>query len=407
MIEFAYRARDERGQEHRGALTAPDEASARAQLTVRGLVVLELTAAATPAEPALSAFRRWRRRGNTLRLEAVLELTRELHALLASGVPLERALAWLEPALQNTPVASLITQAHAAVKSGAQLSQALAPFTAQLGEFYLALVRAGERSGELTAALADLTQELERRLATRRALASALTYPLVLVVVALLSLALILGFVVPQFRELFSDLGDALPALTRTVVAAGDAFAAHWRWVLPATFALLAAAEAWRQSSAGRARWDRWLLRAPLIAPVVRGMMLARYLRVFGLTLARGVPLLASAQLAHATLTNRALAQRLAPVADALRQGRRLSTVLAEALPEERTLARVLALGEETGRLAEVLVEQAQRHHERATLRLQRLLQLVEPAIVLTLGAFVALIVIAVLLGILSVNQLV
>lgn len=415
-IEFAYQARDMRGRRVTGCLSAPNAHVARQMLLAQGLEPVALTPSDQTATKRKAEGRsdgapvvrsRERRGRRPFADEMVLALTRELAGLIHAEVPLDRAFRLLQGLFPKPPLSAMIETVTQALRQGESLSQALAPFETELGPLYLAMVRAGEATGNLASALDAIVRHLERRIATRKALVSALIYPAILLTVSVLSLALILGFVVPQFRELFDDLGEGLPLLTQWVVALGDIVRAQAHWLFAGLFALLAAFEAWRQTPHGRSTWDRWVLGLPLIGAIVRQTILARYLRTLGTLLKQGVSLLQAAKIAHGTLRNAALESALSGVSEVLKRGGRLSAALQQALPEEVYIHQVVRLGEETGRLAKALEDTGSRLDEWAETRTKRALQLVEPLIIVTLGALVALIIMAVLLGILSVNQLV
>lgn len=414
--EFLYRAKDVSGRIRSGRIAAANDAIAKQMLVAQGLEPIEVTLAAPspdaagnrPSESRTGFSLRWRRNSDAPLPDAVvLEYARELAGLVQAAVPLDRAFRLLHGLFAGSPLEPLIGTVAQGLRRGQSLSQAMASFEPQLGSLFLAMIRAGEATGNLAAALTEIVQYLERRIATRKALVSALTYPAILLVVSLLSLALILGFVVPQFRALFDDLGDALPLLTQWVVQVGDAVRGQGHWLIAALVLLAAGFQGWRSSARGRRQWDRWLLHAPLIGVIVRQRILARYLRTLGTLLKQGVALLLAAKIAHQTLGNSHLEAALAGISDLLKRGERFSSALEQALPSEVYTYQIVRLGEETGRLAETLIEVANRLDEWAETHTRRALQLVEPLIIMTLGALVALIIMAVLLGILSVNQLV
>lgn len=415
-IEFRFLARDLRGKRVEGKLAAANETVARQMLLAQGLEPLEVTRSDHPSPRApekgpkadgVTVGRRVASPPRSIGDEALLAFTQELAGLVQAEVPLDRAFRLLHGLFPDPPLGPMIESVGQGLRRGQSLSQALSPYEMQLGALYLAMVRAGEATGQLASALTEIARYLERRVATRKALVGALIYPAILLAVSLLSLVLILGFVVPQFRELFNDLGEGLPLLTRWVVTLGDVVRAQWYLFIALPLLGVALFQAWLQSESGRARWDRLLLRLPLLGAIIRQRILARYLGTFGTLLKQGVSLLQAAKIAHDTLGNAALVQALAGVSDEVKKGGRLSRALEQALPEEPYVWQVVRLGEETGRLAKALQETANRLDEWAETRSKRALQLVEPLIIVTLGALVALIITAVLMGILAVNQLV
>ena len=278
MPEFDWRAVEADGRMARGRLDAASPEQVAQQLKSRGLVPVAVQAAsggaamASPA-PADSTARRaglFGRRGGVGRAD-VLSATHELAVMLRAGLPLAYALRVLVDMSDKPPVQALLQQLLDDVKGGAPLSRALARQGDRFGDFYVQMVRAGEASGQLPAALERLSEHLTRAAALRESVISAATYPLILLVVALLSLAGMIGFVVPQFEKLFADMGEAVPLATRFVLALSH-HARDWglAWVAALLVGGLAVA-AWRRTPAGQVRWQALLLRLPLPMPLCFG----------------------------------------------------------------------------------------------------------------------------------------
>lgn len=410
MADYIYRAAHGDGRVRDGRVAAPSREAALRQLQAQGLTPLQIAEGdgAMPAaagDPRPAVRRRSVRDGGPDATD-IHALTGELAVMLRAGLPLDRALRVLLGMAAKPSVARLVDELLKAVKAGKGLSQALSPHQAVFGEFYINMVRAGEAGGQLADVLGRLAEHLERVKALRESVVSALIYPAVLVVVAAISVFLMLGFVVPQFESLFDDMGEALPLPTRIIVAAGHGVA-DWGWLI----ALAAAAAAWLlrrwlATPAGRDWRDAQALKLPVLGGVVRKYELTRFARSMGTLLGNGVPIVHALRIASDTMANQHLRRALAGVAPAIKQGGRLADALAGSGLFGALALNMLRLGEETGRLDAMLLELARVADGEVQAGVKRALTLLEPLLILVLGAVIAAIIVSILLGILSVNDL-
>jgi general secretion pathway protein F len=254
--------------------------------------------------------------------------------------------------------------------------------------------------------LGRLAEHLERVKALRESVISALIYPAILIVVACISVVLMLGFVVPQFETLFEDMGEALPLPTRLIVALGEVVAA-WGWLI----AIGAGAAAWLgrrwlATQRGRLWLDRALLRVPVLGELVRKYELTRFARSMGTLLGSGVPIVGALQIAGDTIGNLVLRNAMSSVPAAIKQGGRLADALHLTGLFSPLALNMVRLGEETGRLDAMLLELSRVHDTDVQAGVKRLLTMLEPLLILVLGAVIAAIIVSILMGILSVNDL-
>jgi general secretion pathway protein F len=416
MPEFAWRAADASGQLSQGLLEAASVTAATRQLRERGLVPVSVNdAAALPATtqappglpPARSTTpRRLRRREGPITQAELLSLTSELAIMLRAGLALASALRVLIDMKLRPPIAALLQQVLDDVKHGAPLSRALARHQALFGDFYINMVRSGEASGQLSAVLQRLVEHLERLRALRESVISATIYPAILLAVAVVSLLAMLGFVVPQFEKLFTDMGDALPLATRFVMELGRAFR---EWGLAAALVLVLAGWAagrWLRSPGGRSWWQMRILRLPLFGALLHKYQLNLYARTLGTLLGNGVPLLGALHIASGTMGNDALRDRLTGVAPAVKGGGRLGDALAATGIFEPLAINLVRVGEETGRIGPMMIELANILDREVETGIRRALTLVEPLLIIVLGVLIASIIVSILLGILSINDL-
>lgn len=417
VAEFAYRAASTDGGFVEGRLAAASREEALRQLRAKGMTPVRLDevseaaaplAGSAPAQAAAksSARPRFLSRQKRPGFAEVHGLTAELSVMLRAGLPLDRALRVLIGMSGNPGLVAIIEDLLKSVKAGKGLSQALTAHQALFGDFYISMVRSGEAGGQLAAVLAQLAEHLERVKALRESVISALIYPAILVVVAVLSVILLLGFVVPQFETLFDDLGDGLPLPTRIIVSAGH-LVADWGWLLTlVAVAVVLLLRRWLASPAGRARRDAWLLRLPVLGSIARKYEITRFARSMGTLLGNGVPIVTALRIASDTMGNQCLRSAIDGVAPAIKQGGRMADALERSGLFTLLALNMVRLGEETGRLDAMLLEVARVHDAEVQAGVKRALTLVEPILILTLGVVIAAIIVSILMGILSVNEL-
>lgn len=413
MPEFSYRAANPAGKITEGQLSATDRDAALRQLRAQGVTPIRVDAAVAGTTMASvganSKVAPAKRRFGSDRGPNHVDVhgfTGELAVMLRAGLPLDRALRVLISMSVKPSFTALLDDVFRSVKAGKGFSQALMPHQALFGEFYINMVRSGEAGGQLAEVLDRLAEHLERVKALRESVVSALIYPAILVVVAFLSVFLMLGFVVPQFETLFQDMGEALPLPTRVIVAAGHLVTDWWWLILLVLFFTIGGARRWMATPSGRAWRDARLLALPVLGDVVRKYEVTRFARSMGTLLGNGVPIVSAINIATETMGNHQLRAAMAGVAPTIKRGGRLAEALETSTLFTPLGLNMVRLGEETGRLDSMLLELARVHDNEVQSGVKRALILVEPLLILVLGAAIAAIIISILLGILSVNDL-
>lgn len=336
----------------------------------------------------------------------ITQFTRELATLVGAGQPLAWSLETLTGDQAGGKLGRVVSQLLGDVKGGKSFADALARHPALFPRAYLGMVRAGEATGRLDTALEELADLREREERTRAKLISSLTYPLLLAIVAVGSLLILLTVVVPQFEPLFRDAGAALPYSTQITIAVAQAIQA-WGIVGGIAFAVLVLllVQLARRESSARVL-DGWLLRLPFIGGLARARATAQTCRVLGTLLSGGVELPQALQLSRDVVGNRAVAASLDRALAGVQQGRPLWACLGEANLLAPQAIRLCRIGEETGRLGPVLQQAAGWFETKLEERIQRLMVILEPAIVVTLGVTVAGVVLSILTAVLAVNDL-
>ncbi|ODS90854.1 MAG: type II secretion system protein F [Comamonas sp. SCN 65-56] len=403
MTEFHYSGTLADGKACQGSVRAADAQAARLRLMGQGIAPVRLTRADAAAvrEGGDAA------QGPVVRLKRaqVLQFTREMAHLKQANMPLDRALAILRETVTDPRVDAFLAQVQAGVRGGKSLYLSLLPFERDLGRQYLVLIRAGEASGALHTILQELTTQLEADDKLRNYIAASMTYPLILMVVAVLSVIILLAFVVPQFRQIFDSMGDKLPYTTQLVLQLSDFVRGHWMALMLSLLALGLLIRRWAVSAGGRQAIDSALLGIPLMGKVLENLQFALYFRTFGTLLQRGVPMVDALRIAVDTLTNAALREEMLPLTDKVKSGQRLSEGFATPRFARTSTRQLVRVAEETGQLDATLLSLSSRCEDEGRRVMGRVLAAMEPAIIIVLGMVVAFIIVAILGGVLSIND--
>ncbi|MEZ5835531.1 MAG: type II secretion system F family protein [Geminicoccaceae bacterium] len=401
MPSFAYKALTANGERISGEIEAFDRKAAIQRLQADGLIPIEAEPTVVRDAGGMGAIQPSARAS-----QHVTTFTRELSTLLRAGEPIERALALVIDDSGDRKLAAALGRVLGKVRSGEPFSSALAAEPRQFSRLYVGMVRAGEATGRLHGALADVATLQEREADVRRKLVAALTYPLILTVVALASIALLMGYVVPQFTPLFANAMDKLPASTRWIIGLSSWIEENGRIAFIIGAVALLGLLVTLQTGIARPLFDRLALSLPLIGTISRERATSQLARSLSTLLAGGLDLPAAIAMSREIIANSVVQESLARTLGQIRQGRRL----ADALKDEEFVVpiglRLFRTGEESGRLAELSGYLADQLETRIVNRTTRLVSLLEPLLVVTLGLAVGGIVISVLNAVLTVNEL-
>jgi general secretion pathway protein F len=398
---YSYKAVRLDGQVTEGERAAASDADLTAALQKEGLIPLKIRLAG-----GLRAYLTLGHRKRITETDVVL-FTRELATLLGAGLPLDRSLQVLIDLAEEAHVRDMETAVQERVRGGGTFSQALEEQGGVFSRLYVNMVRAGEASGALESALARLSEYLEQAAELRDSIQSALVYPIILLVVAGLSLIVLLVFVVPQFSSLFEDMGAQLPTATRFVIALGDLFRGYW-WAMLAALALGAAAlKAKLDDPEFRAGWDARLLAMPVLGDLIWKLETARFCHTLGALLQSGMPMLGALRLAKEVVANRRIGDQLAAITEDLKHGKGLATPLADHAVLPKMALQMIRVGEESGNMEPMLSKVALVYDRETRSSVKRLLTLMEPILIIGMGMMVAGIIMSILVAILGANNLV
>jgi general secretion pathway protein F len=402
MPVFVYKAADRRGQTVDGVMEAPD---------ARAVVERLHKEAYYPIRVAPHGERAgWLALGGVgssrIRQRDLLGLTQQLATLFEAGLPLDRALTIMQELAATPRIRTIVTDLLHSVRGGASFSEALAkhhprPFS----RLYINMVRAGEKGGVLEVSLRRLAEFLEARAAFNEAVVSALAYPLVITTVGAGAIVFLMTFVIPRFATIFEDLGQTIPLPTQILLSVSAALQTYW-WV--GAILVLVGVLAWRVWTAnpdGRLAWDRTLLRLPIVGALTMKVETARFARTLGTMLRSGVPVLGAMGVVGDMMSNQAVGIAVARLADGVKRGGTIAAGMQQHGTFPSLAVHMVRVGEETGRLEEMLLKVADTFETDVRTELKRVLGLLEPAIILGMGVLVAFIVVAMLLAIFSINE--
>lgn len=401
MPSYQYEAADATGRIEKGTIEAETERSARQLLRSRGLLPLSLHTTRERSAPGMS----WG--GSRIRDTELGWLTRQLAGVLEAGLTLEQALSVGLEQAERRHVAQVLASVRADIRAGHRLCDALAAHPRDFPPIYVALVEAGEHSGELPQVMERLASHIESRGLLRSKILTAFIYPAIVTLVAIAVVVFLLSYVVPQVITAFSHTQQTLPLLTRMMLAASG-FVREWGALTALLLALLWGAWRWSlRVPAARLAWHARVLRIPIVGRYVLGVNTARYAATLSILVGSGVSLLTAMDAARRTLGNDRLAQAAAEASRLVREGSSLANGLQAQQVFPPLLIHMIGSGERTGELPAMLERAAATLAAELERRALALTAALEPAMTLLMGGVVLVIVLAVMLPIIEINQLI
>lgn len=403
MAAFEYIALDPRGRQQKGLIEADSPRQARQLLRDRQWAPLEVKQAKSKEEAGHGGFGF----GRGLSARDLALVTRQLATLVQAALPIEEALRAAAAQSTSAKIKSMLLAVRARVMEGHSLAAALREYPSAFPELYRATVAAGEHAGHLGLVLDQLADYTDQRQQSRQKIQLALLYPVILLVASLAIVVLLLGYVVPDVVKVFVNTGQELPVLTRGLIASSD-LVKDWGWLIllggiGAALALRAAL----RDEALRLRWHAFILRLPLIGRLSRATNTARFASTLAILTKSGVPLVEALSIAAAVIANRRIRERVVEAAQKVREGSSLTRALEATGEFPPMMLHMIASGEKSGELDQMLARTARNQENDLAAQVSLLVGLFEPFMLVFMGAVVLVIVLAILMPILSLNQLV
>lgn len=408
MPLFEYKALSSAGANQTGTIEAATEAQVLERIHAQGLLPLQVKLAGVTSVTTESSIKKKQGLFGSKKVNQndIIAFTQQLSSMLNAGLPLDRALSIQLELIEQPSMSALVRDLQERVRSGVHFADALEE-TNKFSRFYVNMIRAGEASGSIGDALARLVDYMLRAKELRGTVISALIYPSILFVVAIVSIIALLLFVVPQFSQMFSDMGADLPTITKVVMAAGEVLKVYWWAVLGGFLLILIILQYLFTNEQARMWLDRSMLRWPIVGDLVGKVEMARFSRSLGTLLHNGVPLLGSLQIVKNTMSNRIMAKSIGEAADSLKQGESLTRTLMSKRVFPAYALHMLRVGEETGQMEQLLHEVANIYDTEVRNAVQRMLSLLEPILILIMAVAILVIIGAILIPMISMADLV
>jgi type IV pilus assembly protein PilC len=400
---FAFRAMDLAGAATAGEVEAESKAAVTEQLRQRGLIVLDVSEKSEPFRIE-NVWRNWK--GVDMRELAIF--SRQFATLVASGMPMLRALHTLEEQTQDERIREATAGVRADIEAGSTLEQAMGRHPEVFDRLYRAMVRSGEESGRLEDALDRVAFQVEKTDALRRQVKSALMYPALIFGFAMVVLVAVVAFVIPVFVGIFEQIAEEnpgekaeLPLPTQICVVASDAITGYWFVLIPAIVVGFVLFFRWKRGKSGKEMWDRFVLRLPAkVGDVIQKVALARWSRTFSGSVSAGVPMLQAIKLTGETAGNVVLEQAMEDVYASAKRGGSLAAPIERHEIFPPMVGHMVAVGEETGQLEHMLTKIADFYETEVDAKVKALTSLIEPLMIVFVGGVVGFIVIAMYLPI-------
>ncbi|MGB6425499.1 MAG: type II secretion system F family protein [Solirubrobacterales bacterium] len=405
MASYAFRAVDVAGVPSNGKIEAPTKGQVTEQLRQRGLIVLDV-AEQRDALKLESLFSRFQR----VPMRDLAVFSRQFATLIASGMPMLRSLYTLEEQTEDKKIKEAAAGLRADVEAGSSVAQAMNRHPVVFDPLYRSMVEAGEGSGRLESALEMVAFQLEKLDALRRQIRSAVMYPALVFGFALVAMIVIVAFIVPVFVGLFEEIASEtpgessdLPFTSQLVVNVSDALTGSWYIILAVGIAAWIGFSQWKKTERGRYQWDALKLRMPLyIGDIVQKVAIARWSRIFSGTISAGVPILQAIKISGETSGNHVVAKTMEDVYASVRGGGTIAAPLERAAVFPTMVTHMVGVGEETGQLEAMLSKIADFYEAEVDAKVKALTSLIEPVMIIFVGAVVGFIVISMYLPIFS-----
>jgi len=410
MAEFYYRASDRSGKVVQGSMEAPDQAAVIAQIRRMGYVPVRIDASGSRRRVSAA----WLNINLDLKLvnpfggvsgKVLLSFTQELSTLIRAGLPLDRSLSIIAEVTDHPRLKKIAEEVLRDVRGGKSLSDAFAKHPAVFNRLYVSMIKAGEAGGVLDVVFERLTDFLERSQHLRSTVANALIYPALLIVVMGLVVAGLVVFIIPRFVEIFKTLGQQPPASTRLLLCVSNVITGYWWLVLLGVLGLYYWFKKYSATEAGRLRLDSTLLRVAILSDLILKVEVARFARTLGTLINSGVPILQALAIVKEIVGNVVIASSIARIHKEVKEGKGVSAPMRSDGVFPPLAVHMLRVGEETGRMEEMLMKVAETYDGEVQNAVKRFISLLEPALIVTMALIVVAVIVPIILAIVSIND--
>jgi general secretion pathway protein F len=401
-MEFSYKATDRSGKIFEGAMEGRDEKAVVESLQKLGYIPIRVlvTQATGMMKPRIRSY------FERITLKDLMVFTQELATLLEAGLPLDRSLQILSELTEKEKFREVVRDLLRRIEAGSSFSEALSSYPGIFPRLYINMVKAGEVGGVLNLILARLTKYLQTSKETREYLVSVLIYPALLTLVSGASIVILLTFVIPRFAKIFADMGGTIPLPTQILLSVSQFIKDYW-WALAGGLGAIGfGIRSYTKQGEGKVQWDQLKLRLAIVGDLVKQREIARFARTLGTLIQSGVPILQALQIVRETVNNEIISKSIGEVHTVVKQGGGISKTLQNQGIFPPLAVHMITVGEETGKLDEMLIRVAETYEASLQNALKRFISLLEPMLILFMGLVIGFIVISMLLAIFSINEI-
>ena len=406
MPVFEYKGIDKGGKEVKGVKEADSEKSLRQMLKKDGVFVSKISQG-KESGGALSAEVDFQQMFEKITPVDVAIFTRQLATLIKAKIPLSDALSACVDQVEKPKLRKILAKLKTDVNEGSSFADSLEDYQEVFGPLFANMVRAGEASGMLEEVLLRLTEFTEGSVKLRQKISSAMMYPIIMVVVGALILSGLFAYVIPQITQIFQDTGQDLPTVTKIIIAISDALREWWWLFILSVVVPIVFFRRWKKTPKGKMTWDRISLKIPIFGPLALMIDVSRFTKTLATLLSSGVPLLVALDITKNVLGNAELMQAVENTKIAVKEGAPLALPLKQSGKFPMMVVHMIAVGEKSGALEEMLKVVAESYESQVENRISRLTTMLEPLMIVGMGATIAIIVFAILLPILKMNSFV
>jgi len=399
VTNYAYRGRDARGGLVTGRLEGADSGAVADQLLSIGVTPVDIQPAG--GSMPIEAPEWWRRlSAPSISDVDVMLFSRQMYALLKAGVPIMRALAGLQQSTRNASLAEVIADLRNSLDAGRELSAAMRNHPRVFSPFYVSVIRIGEATGELDQSFNRMFGYMEFDKEIRDRIKAAVRYPIIVLIVIAVAVAVVNFFVIPAFAKIFEAQKVPLPLLTQFLIGMSNAFLGYWPVMLGALAAAIFGAQIYLGTEQGRYRWDRWKLRLPLAGPIILRATLARFARGMSLAVRAGVPIVQAMSVVAEVVANSYMSLRITQMRDGVERGESVMRTATASGIFTPVVLEMISVGEETGELDDLMDEVADMYEREVDYEIRNLAANIEPVLTIALGVMVLILALGVFLPI-------
>lgn len=405
MPVYQYKGLNDAGKSVKGILDAENKSALREVLKAKGIFVTDVSEGRDKSRPGGDID--FSRMLEFVSLRDIALITRQLATLLRSGIPLVESLSALTDQADKEELKNTLSDIRRQVNEGSGLANALREHPKHFSDLYVNMVRAGETAGNLEVVLARLTEFIEAQIELRSKVVGAMIYPIIMMFIGVVIMLLLFTFVIPKVTQIFKDQGAELPFLTQFLIGISDLLSNWWFIVFPAIGLAVWGFFRWKKTTKGTEKWDRFILKVPMAGSLVRMIAIARFARTLGTLLSSGVPLLQALDIVKDILGNTRLVEVIEEARVDIREGDSIAPPLKRSGEFPPLVTHMIAIGEKSGQLEEMLENVAYSYNQQVDVRIQALTTVLEPLMIVFMGIGAAVVVFAIMLPILQLNQMV